>query len=179
VIGIVAGVGAALFGGRGPLKKFFGKISKKLGLDRLAKKLGLDKAASWLKGRLRLPRGSKHHFPDFDDFSKGQGFSGVFDPQTGTIRIKPSTASPDLPPGWVPRRGGHGRLKSELVEEGLDVSQLQGFTAFLDEAGQLRLEFMSRSVNGANRAFRGSILPPNMRAPLVDKLNEVLGRKVY
>jgi hypothetical protein len=126
----------------------------------------------------RMAGGTKSVIPNFGQFKPGQGFSGVFDPKTGTLRIKPSTSAADLPEGFVRRRGGHGALRRELQAEGIDTGELQGFTAFLDDAGNLRLEYFSRSVNRANPKFPGETIPPELQGPIRDAIRRATGRGV-
>jgi RHS repeat-associated protein len=45
----------------------------------------------------------------FEGFNPGQGFSGVIDPDTGRMVMRPSSYDDNIPPGWVPARGGHNQ----------------------------------------------------------------------
>ena len=126
-------------------------------------------------GDLLAPKGPLSHV--LDGHGPGQGFSGVFDPKTGAIRLAPNKAVPvrDLPDGFVPRQGGHGVLRNRLGREGVDTSDLQGFTAIVDDAGNVNLEFFSRGVNGRNPNFPGNTLPENLQGAVRDAFRNATG----
>jgi hypothetical protein len=108
----------------------------------------------------------------FKDQPVGQGFSGVYNPSSGQILMRPSTALVPIPAGYVPRGGGHAVLAAEM---GRSPSQV-GFTAFLQQNGALRIEWLSRSVNGMNPSFTGSILPASQRPAVLRAIEDATGR---
>ncbi len=111
----------------------------------------------------------------FDGHGTGQGFSGVFAPETGSVLMKPSaypSANGLLPEGFVSARGGHLTLSNEL---GRNVNHV-GFTAFLEENGSLRIEWLSRSVNGPNPSFPGPVVPNAMRSSILDAIKNSTSR---
>jgi hypothetical protein len=63
-------------------------------------------------------------------------------------------------------------LSNEL---GRDVNHV-GFTGFLEEGGSLRMEWLSRSVNGPNPSFPGSVVPEAMRPSILDTIKSAPGR---
>lgn len=120
----------------------------------------------------------KNVIPDFDQFSSDQVYSGVYDPNTGIVVIKPSTAAEPTPEGFVPRRGGHARLQTELRNEGVNVRDAQAFTLFPGESGNFLIDFFSRGVNGLNPNFPGQTVPPELQAPIRTAVENATGRNV-
>jgi hypothetical protein len=111
----------------------------------------------------------------FKGHAPGQGFSGFFDPKTSAVLMKPSAypgTGGALPEGFVSARGRHQTLSNEL---GRDVNHV-GFTGFLDEGGGLRMEWLSRSVNGPNPSFPGPVVPQAMRPSILDAIKSATGR---
>lgn len=108
----------------------------------------------------------------FDGHPTGQGFSGVFDPKTGAVLMKPSSYTTPPPAGSVSARGGHLTLSNEL---GRDLNHV-GFTGFLEQGGGLRIEWLSRSVNGPNPNFPGPVVPEALRPPVLDAIKTATGR---
>ena len=53
-----------------------------------------------------------------------------------------------------------------------------GFTTFLDDAGDISVDFFSRGVNGRNPAFNGNFVPQNMRQQILDAIRDFTGRNV-
>jgi len=127
---------------------------------------------------------SAHSLPNFDDFAPGQGFSGAFEPSTGRVSMRPSSADPNVtPPGFASRNGGHLDAGADLVPGGRagasaagERGQLQGFTGFLEEGGGLRLEYSSGGLNGRNPAYPGRTLPDDLQGPLREGVEAATGR---
>ncbi len=124
--------------------------------------------------RIKLLRIRKS-LPKFRDYRPGQGFSGIYNPETGKFHMRPSTAQRGrniVPPeGWVRRTQGHRMLRDEWITRGgLRPGQKPwAFTAILDESGNLRLNYRSISVNGG-------VLSPERQALLRQALQDVLGK---
>jgi len=53
-----------------------------------------------------------------------------------------------------------------------------GFTMFLDDAGDISVDFLSRSVNGRNLTFRGNVVPESMQSQILDTIRSTTGRNV-
>ena len=122
-----------------------------------------------------LGRGAARGPAFFNDFRAGQGFSGVYDDATGSLLLFPSTELDILPSGWVPRTGGHAVVNQRLTEAiGAPAGQRAGFTAFLEADGSLRVEWLSRSVNGVADPYVAESLRPG----ILDALSRVSGRTV-
>lgn len=102
-------------------------------------------------------------------FKAGQGFSGVFDPGSGSLLFRPSTYGEVLD-GWVPAKGGH----VDVFKESGFGADAQGFTAFLKEGGDLSVQWKS----GLNEA-PGGVLPKPQRQPVLEALEKKTGRKTY
>jgi hypothetical protein len=92
------------------------------------------------------PIGSGRLANVLDGFGPNQGFTGVFDPSSGRIGLRPSpsSASAPVPPGWVPRRGGHADVSREL---GGDQSRHLGFAVIIQEGGGLSVTWRSGTLN--------------------------------
>jgi len=119
-------------------------------------------------GLTNLGRGSARGPAFFDDFSAGQGFSGVYDEATGSI-----LAFPSGPGGVVPRRGGHAAVNQRLTDVvGAPGGQRAGFTAILQTDGSLQVQRLSRSVNPSGH------VPASLRPAIIDALAEISGRTV-
>jgi len=113
---------------------------------------------------------------DLNEFSSGQGFSGVYDDATGSILAMPSSRASQLPANWVSARGGPGVVNARLSQAlGTSSGGRSGFTAFLDEAGGLRVEWLSRSVNGAANPYVSEALRPR----ILEALANATGRATY
>ncbi len=78
-----------------------------------------------------------------------------------------------VPDGMVPRRGGHGVAARDLTSQGADRAKLQGFTAFLEANGSLRLEFLSRTLN---RRHPDQTLPAEARGAVRSAVEANTGR---
>lgn len=110
------------------------------------------------------------------EFSSGQAFSGVYDDATGSILALPSTRASQLPANWVSARGGHAAVNARLSQAlGTSAGGRSGFAAFLDDAGGLRVEWLSRSVNGAANPY----VPEALRPSIMQALAAATGRSVY
>lgn len=119
-------------------------------------------------GLTNLGRGSARGPAFFDDFSAGQGFSGVYDKATGSI-----LAFPSGPGGGVPRRGGHAVVNQRLTEAvGAPGGQRAGFTAILQTDGSLQVQWLSRSVNPSG------YVSDSLRPAIIDALSQTSGRTV-
>ena len=119
-------------------------------------------------GLTNLGRGSARGPAFFDDFSAGQGFSGVYDEATGSI-----LAFPSGPGGVVPRRGGHAVVNQRLTQAvGAPGGQRAGFTAILQTNGALQVQWLSRSVNPSG------YVPDSLRPAIIDALSQTSGRTV-
>ncbi|SEG43205.1 hypothetical protein SAMN04489712_105184 [Thermomonospora echinospora] len=119
---------------------------------------------------------------NLDDYAPGSGFSGVYDPESGTFLARPSggTVRRDGQRTFtVPRRGGHGMLSEQLrrATKG-DPKKHVGFTILIGKDGALRVEWFSRGVNGRNPSFRGSHVPEHLRESILDAIRETTGRVV-
>jgi hypothetical protein len=101
----------------------------------------------------------------------GQGFTGVFDSATGKIGLSPSTAEPVLPPGFVPRSGGHGIVSDAL---GGDAANHSGFAVIIQEDGTLRVTWRSGTLNNTP----DSLVPENLRPQIIQTIEQQLGRTV-
>ncbi|MCH7725022.1 MAG: hypothetical protein IH991_00875 [Planctomycetes bacterium] len=118
-----------------------------------------------------------------DEFGSGSAFSGVFDPSSSKFLAYPSgstrLASGGAPINVVPRRGGHGLVNNVLSDlTGATRTNNVGFTMFLDDAGDISVDFLSRSVNGRNPAFRGNVVPESMQPQILDAIRSTTGRNV-
>ncbi len=101
----------------------------------------------------------------------GQGFTGVFDSSTGKIALNPSTDAPVLPPGFVPRRGGHADVSRAL---GGNPANHSGFAVILQEDGTLRVTWRSGTLNNTP----DSLVPVEQRPAIIKAIEEQTGRKV-
>ncbi|MBX3387653.1 MAG: hypothetical protein KF768_13880 [Phycisphaeraceae bacterium] len=112
----------------------------------------------------------------FAGHANGQGFSCAYNRATGTIAARPSTngAGDPVPPGWVPRRGGHRQVGATLNAS--ERSDLVGFTAFLENGG-LRVHWLSRSLN--NQHSRDGYAPEQWRGEIIRSLESATGMRVH
>jgi RHS repeat-associated protein len=121
--------------------------------------------------------GPNNSVPDLSQFQAGQGYSGVYDPATGTLRMQPSTPARNMPvpKGWVPRGGGHDIVADSFRDAGAPHERLQGFTAIQQEDGSLQTEYLSRSIN---ERYAKSTVPLSEQQPIRDRLSALTGRSV-
>lgn len=141
------------------------------GRNLFAAKAGSETAG----GLTNIGRGSARGAGFFDDFSPGQGFSGVYDEATGSMLALPSQYGGNLPAGFVPARGGHGVVNQRLTQAiGSPGGQRAGFTAILETDGSLQVQWLSRSVNGAATPY----VPDAVRPGILDALARTSGRTV-
>lgn len=106
----------------------------------------------------------------FDAHEAGQGFSLVYDKATGTIAGAPSLPNTSvLPPGFVPRNGGHAVVSQQL---GKDASQHLGFSAIITKDGQLQLNWLSRQLNGN---YPDYLVPSEVRDIIIKALKDQAG----
>jgi hypothetical protein len=98
------------------------------------------------------------------DYPAGQGFTGVYDASTGQIMLVPSTANPQIPPGWVARNGGHAAVSQAL---GGDAAEHYGFAAIIQENGSLQLTWRSGVLNSA---YPGAEVPMGIRPAIVQEV---------
>jgi len=100
---------------------------------------------------------------DFDAFPAGQGFTGVYDAESGKVALVPSTTG-DVPQGWVSRRGGHQAVSEAL---GGDAGNHYGFAAIRQADGSLQLTWRSGVLNGA---YPNAEVPMNIRPAITGAL---------
>ena len=98
------------------------------------------------------------------DYPAGQGFTGVYDASTGQILLVPSTANPEIPPGWVARNGGHQAVSEAL---GGDAAEHYGFAAIIQENGSLQLTWRSGVLNSA---YPGAEVPMGIRPAIIQEV---------
>ncbi len=121
---------------------------------------------------------------NFDDFapSSQTAFSGVYDPATGKLLIRPSgdtvLASGEVPANIVSQYGGHATVNRELAQANADVnsSQTVGFTLFYDAQNQLSVAWNSGSVNLRNHGGRAA--PFQFRQDIMDAIGGSTGFNV-
>lgn len=121
--------------------------------------------------------GPEDSVPDLSRFQAGQGYSGVYDPVTGTLRMQPSTPGRNMPvpPGWVPRGGGHDIVAESFRDAGVPEGRLQGFTALQQPDGSLKTEYFSGSLNGR---YPENDIPSAERQPIRNKLSQLTRRNI-
>lgn len=105
----------------------------------------------------------------------GRGFSGVFDPDSGSVVMRPSSYADPIPAGHVSARGGHATLSFGM---GNNPNNL-GFTAFLQRDGSLGVRWLSRSVNGPNPNFPGAEVPAAMQGSVLQAITAATGRTAF
>lgn len=132
-------------------------------------------AGKALKGRFTAASSGAPLAGFLDGHASGQGFSGVLDPDTGALRLRPSTYENPVPDGYVSARGGHFTLSSEL---GGNPNNL-GFTVFLQENGSLGVRWLSRSVNLRNPNFPGAEVPASFQGLVLDAITAATGRVAF
>lgn len=126
---------------------------------------------------------SSKNLNTLDEFGSGAAFSGVYNPQSGKFLAYASgetrLATGGVPGNLVPRRGGHAAVNRQFSEIlGVSRGDNVGFTMFLDDAGDISVDWLSRSVNGMNRSFDGVVVPQSMRQSILDSISTSTGRGV-
>lgn len=132
-----------------------------------------------------LGQGYRH----IDEFAEGTAFSGVYDPKTKTLLAYPSSRNPNtlareavlrdgtsISENVVARNGGHAEVNdvlSRLTGHSTANNRNVGFTLFSTEGGGLRVEWLSRSVNGPNPTFRGDLVPKHLRSKIGQELKSM------
>ena len=101
----------------------------------------------------------------------GQGFTGVFDSATGKIGLSPSSVEPVLPPGFVPRAGGHANVSQAL---GGNAANHSGFAVILKPDGTLRVTWRSGTLNTGP----GNEVPAALRPQIIKAIEQQTGRTV-
>jgi RHS repeat-associated protein len=101
----------------------------------------------------------------------GQGFTGVFDANSGRIGLSPSTAERIVPPGFVPRAGGHATVSATL---GGSRATHSGFAVILQKDGTLHVTWRSGTLNRTP----DNLVPESLRSQIVKALEEQTGRTV-
>ena len=111
-------------------------------------------------------------------FDVGQGFSGVYDPETSAFLLYPSSDQLILPKGWVSQYGGHGTVNQKLTQlnPGVNPIRTVAFTAVNKGSGELELRWNSYSVNQFNWGERAA--PVEFRQTIIDALQVWTGLKV-
>ena len=122
---------------------------------------GLPAAGSWIS-----------------QFEIEQGFSGVYDPDTGTFLLYPSSDALTSPDGWVSQYGGHASVNQKLTQLNPTVSpnRTVAFTAINKGSGEIEVRWNSYSVNRQNWGERAS--PTIFRQPIIDALRSWTGLRV-
>jgi hypothetical protein len=102
---------------------------------------------------------------------EGTGLSGVWNSASNSVNLRPSSASTPLPPGYVPRRGGHGQVAAELeVTSGTTF----GYGLSLLPDGTLVITWVSRTLNPGP----SSQVPLQYRASIIKAVENTTGRTV-
>jgi hypothetical protein len=106
-----------------------------------------------------------------DGHAAQQGFTGVIDIATGEVLMRPSRIGPNLPSGWIPRRGGHADVSRLL---GGNTSNHRGFAVILQEDGTLQITWGSGTLNSPP----DYVIPTELRPEIVRSIEAATGRKV-
>ncbi len=128
-----------------------------------------------------------------DEFAPDTAFSGVYDPETKQLLAYPSSRNPRGEPieavlkdgtvvtdNVVSRGGGHAEVNDVLSRLTGHVAPNEnnfGFTLFLKEDGNLRVEWFSRSVNGNNPAADGNFVPKHRQSEIRRELKKLFPGK--
>jgi hypothetical protein len=134
-----------------------------------------------------------HGYRHIDEFADGSAFSGVYDPSKKNLLAYPSSKNRnDLPreavlkdgtitsENVVLRNGGHEEVNAILSKLNGDITPNDlnvGFTLFSTSGGGLRVEWLSRSVNGPNPTFKGNLVPKHLRSEIVRELKKIFPDK--
>jgi hypothetical protein len=118
----------------------------------------------------------------------------VYDPATKQFLAYPSSRNPNnlareavlkdgttvVSENVVGRNGGHAEVNDVLSSltghSGANQNNV-GFTLFLKEDGNLRVEWFSRSVNGNNPTFRGDVVPKHLQSQIRRELKKLFPGK--
>ncbi|ONM50609.1 hypothetical protein [Nocardia donostiensis] len=117
-------------------------------------------------------------------FGPGNGFSGVYHPESGKILAYPSgdtryIDSGERPANLLTRFGGHADVNDIFCDlTGFNHRDNVGFVALLRDDGSLGCRWNSASVNGENPSFPGTAVPDEIRPGLMKALQESTGRNV-
>ncbi len=120
--------------------------------------------------------------PDFAKYTPGPntGFSGVYDPTTGKILVRPSgntrLADGSTPTDLVDQYGGHGELNNQIAQMGANTDKTLGFVLIYNSPGQLQIRWNSGSVNTPN--YNSRAVPAQFRQQLINTVESSTGLKV-
>lgn len=106
------------------------------------------------------------------DWEVNQGFTGVYDAETGTVAFAPSTYDEVIPEGWVDANGGHAVVSDAL---GGNSDNHFGFSAILQEDGSVQLTWKSGVLNSA---YPGSMVPAEIQPQIVQAVQGLTSRQV-
>lgn len=113
-----------------------------------------------------------------DAYAPGGGFTGAFDPESGVFIIRPSgstkLADGTIPPNLVPQGGGHLSVSADLATYNGTIEH-HGFVILDRGSGAVSLGCKSGGLNGE---FPDQLLPPELRQPIVDAVEESTGLSV-
>ena len=103
--------------------------------------------------------------PNPSRFPSNQGFSGISEPSTRGLVMYPSRSTPGstlVPPGWVPRNGGH----VSIVDKTGSITQRNyGFTVEMKSDGTSSIKYIS-ALNGPGR----NSVPEDVKASIEGSL---------
>lgn len=130
-----------------------------------------------------LPGGSRRSRETLNEFGVGAAFSGVFNPESERFLAYPSSLTPRVDGKWpsryIPRNGGHDKVNMAFCRlMGNILLRNVAFTIKIRPDGSLACSWLSRSVNGMNRTFRGDKVPRSMREGIMKVLSKATGREV-
>jgi RHS repeat-associated protein len=112
------------------------------------------------------------NFGDYNPQTR-PAFSGVYNPESGNTVIRPSgntrLANGQTPDGIVPRAGGHRVINETFFN---NSNKTVGYTVFYDKSNGVTIEWLSRSVNGAN--YGDPFVPLQFRSTII-AIFEALG----
>ncbi len=145
-------------------------------------RVGESELGNALSGLGRNPLG--RNINTLEEFGPGAGFSGVFDVESGKWLAYPSGKTRLLngatPLNVVDQYGGHGPVDQVLHELlGSTSNNRLGFSMTLDEAGNLKMGWNSRTINAQNPNLSDRTVPENMRQRVLDAISQSTGRKAY
>ncbi len=119
----------------------------------------------------------------FDDYTPGPntGFSGVFDPATNSMLVRPSgntlLSDGTVPLGRVGQAGGHGVLNRELAQAAnVDSTNTLGFVLIYEVENTVSIRWNSGSVNIPNYDVRA--VPAQYRQQIIDAIQQATGYQV-
>lgn len=83
------------------------------------------------------------------------------------------------PQNLVPRRAGHGAVNRRFSQiTGTDPASNVGLTLFLEEHGDVSIEWRSISVNAINTSFSGDLVPEYLRPQIIEDIGKAIDRTV-